>query len=137
MHLQSSVMISLWLVQLLHINDRVLKRVLQMFVNSRLLVLHINVNFYFYLSLQSKIFSIKNHYVQFKWHSEKNMRLLLLQGGYLWIFQTEPKQRAFCRLILLSFTFCRLIFLSFTHPSRILSVSILSLIYPSNSLPLN
>ena len=122
--MESSMIISLWLVQLLHINDRVLKRVLQMFVNSRLPVsAYICKCLFLFQFTIEKICSIK-----YKCHREKNMKMLLLQGRYLWIFQMEAWKIASCHLL----------FLPFTHPSCILlSISILPIICPSNSLPLN
>ena len=115
-------MISLWLAQLLHINEKVFKRMLQVFVNSRLpvSVYKCKCLFLFWFTLE-KIFGTK-------YKQKKNIKMLLLQGRHLWIFQLEPWKIAFCHLV----------FLSFTHPSHLLlSIRILTIIYLANSLPLN
>ena len=89
------------------------------------LFIYINVNSYFYFSLQSKISSIKYHHVQFKWYNKKYSiwKMVLLQGRYLWIFQMEPLQMEPWQIV-----FCCLVFLSFSH----LSVSLLSNNHPLN-----
>ena len=89
------------------------------------LFIYINVNSYFYFSLQLKISSIKYHHVQFKWYNKKYSiwKMLLLQGRYLWIFQMELWQKAFCHLF----------FLSSSHPS----VSLLSIVLLSTNLPVD